>query len=98
MSLFTEYAKSKADRRFLEEFRKTIRARLYINAPESCKTVADREAYAYAHEEYEANLVGIQIAVEHEEKLRWQLVAAEIQCQIYRTQESSRRSMDRSAA
>ena len=92
-----EYAKSKADRRYLEEFRKTLRARLFINAPESCKTVADKEAWAYAHDEYEANLVGLQVAVEWEEKLRWQLEAARITTEIYRTQSANNRYMDRAA-
>ena len=92
-----EYAKAKADRMYLMEFRKTLKARLFINAPSSLKTVADREAYAYAHDEYEANLVGIQIAVEIEEKLRFHLKAAEIQCEIYRTESANNRGMDRAA-
>jgi hypothetical protein len=92
-----DYAKAKADRRYLEEFRKTVRARLFINAPKSCKTVADREAWAYAHPDYESNLLGIQVAVEEEERLKWQLEAAKIQCEIYRTQSANNRAMDRSA-
>jgi hypothetical protein len=90
-----DYAKAKADRRYLEEFRKTVRARLFINA--TGKTVADREAWAYAHPDYETNLLGIQVAVEEEERLKWQLEAARIQCEIYRTQSANNRAMDRSA-
>ena len=90
-----EYAKSKADRRYLEEFRKTLRARLFIAA--TGKTVAEREAWAYAHDDYEANLVGLQVAVEWEEKLRWQLEAARITTEIYRTQSANNRYMDRAA-
>ena len=90
-----EYAAAKADRRYLEEFRKTVRARLFILAPG--KTIADREAWAYAHDDYEANLVGLQAAVEKEEQLRWQLEAARIQCELYRTQQSTKRAMVSSA-
>ena len=90
-----EYAQAKAERRYLEEHRKSLKAKLFLDAPEG--TVADREAWAYAHGDYDENLIGLKAAVEIEEQLRWQLVAAEIQCQIYRTQESSRRVMDRSA-
>jgi len=93
----SEYAKSKADRRYLEEFRKTLKARLFMNAPESCKTDKSKESWAYAHDEYEANLVGLQVAVEWEEKLKWQLEAARIQCEIYRTQSANNRYMDRAA-
>lgn len=92
-----DYAKAKADRRYLEEFRKTLKARLFINAPATYQTVEAKNSYAYAHNDYESNLVGLQVAVEEEEKLRWQLEAARIQTEIYRTQSANNRSMDRSA-
>ena len=93
-----EYAKSKADRRYLEEFRKTLKARLFLNAPEYCKTDAAKQSWAYAHDDYGANLVGLQVAIEEEEKLRWQLEAARITTEIYRTQSANNRYMDRSAS
>jgi hypothetical protein len=92
-----EYAKSKADRRYLEEFRKTLKSRLFMSAPEHCKTDKAKESWAYAHDEYEKNLVGLQVAVEWEEKLRWQLEAARITTEIYRTQSANNRYMDRAA-
>ena len=68
------------------------------DAKSPCKTDGARTEWAYAHEDYEANLVGIQAAVEIEEKLRWLLEAARIQCEIYRTQQANNRVMDRSAS
>ncbi len=90
-----EYAQAKADRRYLEEHRKSLKAKLFMEAPDG--TVADREAWAYAHDDYEVNLVGLKAAVSIEEELRWKLEAAKIQTEIYRTQSANNRGMDRSA-
>ena len=90
------YGAAKASRIYLQEFRKSLKARLYNNAPGT--TVADRENWAYAHKEYVENLEGIRVAVAEEEELRWKLTAAQVQCELYRTQQASARAMDRSAA
>ena len=90
-----DYAQAKANRRYTEEFRKTLKARLYQEAPDG--TVADKEAFAYGHHDYEENLLGLKAAVDEEEQLRWQLEAARITTEIYRTQHADGRRMDRAA-
>lgn len=88
-----EFAKAKAQRVFLEEYRKSKKALLMA----ACDAPAAnaREQYAYAHPEYVELLRGLQAAVEVEEELRWQLVAAQARVEVYRTQEASNRMMDR---
>jgi len=80
-----KYAKAKSDRIFLEEFRKSKKAILFRESPE--KTVAEREHWAYAHPEYQQLLKGIQEAVEVEEKLRWDMIAAQARIEIWKAQE-----------
>lgn len=79
------YAKARAERIYLEEFRKSKKAILFRESPE--KTVAEREQWAYAHPEYQALLKGIREAVEIEEKLRWDMVAAQARIDIWKAQE-----------
>ena len=42
--------KAKAERIYLEQFRKSKKALLFSDAPDG--TIADRESYAYKHPEY----------------------------------------------
>lgn len=83
------YAAAKAKRVQLEEFRKSKKAILMQQA--EGKTVADREAFAYAHPDYLAVLTGLEAAVEAEELFRWKMKAAELQVEIWRSQEASNR-------
>lgn len=72
-----EFAKAKAQRVYLEEFRKTLKAQLMNEAEqEGRKTGQEREAYAYSHEKYIGLLQGLQAAIETEESLRWKLLSA----------------------
>lgn len=89
------YAAAKAKRVQLEEFRKSKKAILMQQS--DGKTIADREAYAYSHEEYIELLDGLKEAVEAEELFRWKMKAAELQVEIWRSQEASNRNIDRSA-
>ena len=87
-----EYAKAKADRRYLEEFRKTVKAKLYLEAE---GTIADRESYAYSHAEYKALLEGLKAAIEVEEELRWRMRAAEHKVEIWRTIQANNRFIEK---
>lgn len=80
-----KYAKARAERIYLEEFRKSKKAILFRESPE--KTVAEREHWAYAHPEYQSLLKGIREAVEIEEKLRWDMIAAQARIDIWKAQE-----------
>jgi hypothetical protein len=89
-----DYAQAKATRRYLEEFRKSKKA-LLINETEG--TVQERESYAYAHKDYQALLGDLRAAIEEEETLAYQMKAAEIKCELWRSQEASSRGQDRAA-
>jgi hypothetical protein len=80
-----KYSKARAERIYLEEFRKSKKAILFRESPD--KTIAEREHWAYAHPEYQALLKGIREAVEIEEKLRWDMVAAQARIDIWKAQE-----------
>lgn len=89
----TEHAQAKANRVFLEQFRKTKKAQLMNQS--SAKTAVDREAYAYAHPEYIEVLEGLKVAVEIEEDLKFKLIAAQLRVDVYRTQSANNRMTDR---
>jgi hypothetical protein len=86
-------AQAKGQRVYLTEFRKSKKALLMAQSP--AKTAAEREQYAYAHEDYLALLGGIKAAIEVEEELSWKLEAAKIRVDIWRSQEASNRNQDR---
>ena len=93
------YAKAKAERIYLEEYRKTLKAVLMKHAEaEGIKVSATQEREAYAAPAYAAHLEGLRAAVEAEEALRWRMVAAEAAIEVWRSTEASNRRMDRSAA
>ncbi len=89
-----EYAKAKADVTYLSEFRKTKKALCFQNSMKN--TMAEKEADAYAHPEYQAVLEGLKEAVERAETLRWMLIAAQARIDVFRTQEASNRFLERS--
>ena len=89
-----KYAAAKAQRVYLEEFRKSKKAMLM--AESSAEAANAREQYAYAHEDYRALLDGLKAAVEIEEKLKWDLVAAQARVEIWRTESANARLQDRS--
>ena len=89
------FAKAKADRVYLEQFRKSKKAILMGQCTE--KAAVAREQYAYAHPEYVALLEGLREAVEIEETLRWRLIAAQAKVEIWRTESANNRNMDRAA-
>lgn len=88
-------AKAKAERIYLEQFRKSKKALLFGMAPSTLTTVADRENWAYSHQEYLALLEGLRAAIEAEEELKWHMVAAQLKVEVYRTQQANARSVDR---
>jgi len=83
------YAKSKADRMFLEEFRKSRKAQLASQA--GTEVLGKQETFAYAHPEYIQILEGIREAVEKEETYRWMMTAAQAKIEVWRTQQYSAR-------
>lgn len=87
------YAQAKAERVYLEEFRKSCKARLMQTV--GSLPIGAQEREAYAHADYLTNLEGLRAAVEKEETLRWMMVAAQTRVEVWRSQEASNRSQDR---
>ena len=88
-----KFAHAKSQRVYLEEFRKSKKA--ILMGQSDAKTAVEREQYAYAHEEYLALLCGLKAAVEVEEKLRWDLIAAQARVEIWRTKSANNRAQER---
>jgi hypothetical protein len=88
-----EYAKAKAQYDYLEDFKKSKVAILMKEAEvKGFKTSAAQEREALAHDDYLQLLLGLQIANENAERLRWELKLAELASEIWRTNESTRRA------
>jgi hypothetical protein len=91
------FAKAKAERIYLEEFRKSKKALLMQEAfLAGVDTMAGQERDAYARSEYRELLEGLKAAVEIEESLKWKMTAAQLRVEIWRTNEASNRALDRS--
>ncbi|GAB3359017.1 MULTISPECIES: hypothetical protein [Giesbergeria] len=88
-----KFAQAKANRVYLEEFRKSKKALLMAECTE--KAANAREQYAYSHPEYIQLLEGLREAVQVEEELRWRQVAAQLRVEVWRSREASNRAQDR---
>lgn len=87
------FARAKSERVYLEEYRKSLKALLMKRSLED--TIGAQEREAYAHDEYRALLEGLRTAVEVEEKLRWDLIAAQARVEIWRTEQANNRAEGR---
>jgi len=91
-----EYAKAKSQRVYLEEFRKTKKALLMKDALSNGIEAANaQEREAYAHPEYQELLKGLAEAIEIEERLKWNLEAARMRTDIWRTEQANNRMTDK---
>ena len=87
-----KYAEAKAQRIYLEEFRKTKKALLMKDAmARGIDSAVAQEREAYAHYEYQELLLGLQVAIEKEETLKWKLTAAQMKADIWRSEQASER-------
>lgn len=81
-----EYAKARAKRTYIEEFKKSKFAMLMKEAErQGFKTAAAQEREAYACDEYVTLLDALKEAVEAEERLRYDMKAIEMQAEVWRT-------------
>jgi len=91
------YGKAKAQRVYLEEFKRSKKALLmkaqYGHGIEAANA---QEREALADPEYIALLEGLSVAVETEETLRRELEAARLDVDIWRTRQASERLQIRS--
>ena len=89
-------ANAKASRVYLEEYRKSLKAILMKSSKENSAAAQERDAYA--DKAYIDHLEALKTAVHGEEALRWKMVEAQAAIEVWRSQESSARMMDKSAA
>ena len=88
-----DYAAAKGRLAELENFRHSLRA---IKATESKgSSIAAKEMEAYASQEYQDLCKAIGIATEQAEALKWQLEAAKMRFEAWRTTEASNRNIER---
>lgn len=85
-----QYAQAKANRVYLEEYRKSLKAALM--AKQIGEPVNAREIYAYAHHDYTQLLEGLKVAIEQEENLRWKLIAAQAKIEVWRSLSANQRA------
>lgn len=89
-------AQARAERVYVEEFKKSLEAQLMTDPAIAQTTSArDREAMARAHPKYVAHLQAIKEAVERDEAMRWLLVAAQAKLEAWRTQNANLRAEGR---
>ena len=84
------YAQAKAERIYLEEYRKSLKAILMKRSMEQAVNAQEREAYS--DPEYLQLLKGLKEAVESEEEIRWGLVAAQARIEVWRSMEATNRA------
>ena len=87
------FAKAKAERTYIEQYRKSLKAMLMKRCMETAVGAQEREAYA--HPEMIELLKGLHAAVEIEEKLKWDITAAELRVEIWRTEQANNRAEGR---
>ena len=90
------FGEAKAQRVYLEEFRKTKKALLMKDALKLGIEAANaQEREAYADPSYVQLLKGLALAIESEETLKWELEAARLDIEIWRSREATNRTQDR---
>jgi hypothetical protein len=85
-----KFAKAKAERTYIEHYRKSLKALLMKRSGETAIGAQEREAYA--HSEMIALLDGLKEAVAVEERLKWDITAATLRVEIWRTEQANNRA------
>lgn len=85
-----KFAKAKAERIYIEQYLKSLKAILMKESIEQTVNAQEREAYSDAR--YVDLLKGLKEAVEAEEELRWALVAAQARIEVWRSMEATNRA------
>lgn len=86
------YAEARAERTYLENFRKSKKAILAKDS--GLKTAAEREDYAYSHSEYIELLEGLRDAVKKEQEAYFKLTSTQLRIEVWRTQEANNRAQN----
>ncbi len=86
-------AEARAERVWIEEYRKSLKAILMKEHAALPAVAQEREAYADPR--YLAHLDALKVAVEAEEAARWRMVTAQAAVEVWRTLSANDRGMDR---
>jgi hypothetical protein len=86
----TPAAKARANRIYMDEYRKHLKARLMKACNE--ETAAAQEREAYASQEYVDHLKVLREAVMEDERYRWLTVAAEAKIECWRSEQANARA------
>jgi hypothetical protein len=87
------YAKAKGELAQFEAFKHSLKA---IEMSKSTgTTIGAKEMDAYKSQPYQELCEAIGLATEEAEALRWQLEAAKMRFELFRTQEASNRNIER---
>lgn len=86
-------AEAKGQRVLLEESLRSTKALEMKKHPALPISAQEREAYA--SDAYRTHLLGLQAAVEREEKLKWLMTAAQARVEVWRSSEASARAEGR---
>jgi len=84
------FARAKAERTYIEEYRKSLKSILMKRSMETAIGAQEREAYA--HPEYVQLLEGLKEAVLIEERYKWNITAATLRVEIWRTEQANNRA------
>ena len=83
-------AQATANRKHLDDYKKVKWATLVLKAPEG--TVAFKEAWATAHDDYSELLDGLKVAVQEEAELKNLFTIAEAKIEVWRTIQANSRA------
>jgi len=84
-------AQASANRVYIEQYRKSLKAQLRQKAP--VRAQGDKDDFAYAHPEYLDLLDGLKVAVFEHEQHRYLIAAAQAKIEAWRTQSSNQRAL-----
>lgn len=82
-------AQAKAERIYLEEFRKTVKAQIMRETPG--ESLGGQESRAYSDSRYTQHLQAMREAIERDEYNRWMMIAAQAKIEAWRTQQANAR-------
>lgn len=84
-------AEARAHRQYLEDFSRTIKAE--IMSEHMDEPVNAQERHAYADGRYKIHLEGLRVAIKEDEKYKWYKEAALAKIDVWRTMESTKRTL-----
>ena len=87
------YAKAKGELAQLEAFKSSLKAIKMAQTDEQSLGAQEREAYR--SQEYQDLCKAIGVATEQAESLKWQLTAAQLRVEIWRTDQANNRNIER---